>query len=39
MCSGTDERSGPEDLSELWPAQSPFKLDEDYQSPGLFSLR
>ena len=38
MCSRTDERSGPAGLSELWPAEPPFKLDEDYQSPGLFSL-
>lgn len=36
MCSKTDERSEMEDLSELWPAKPPFKLDEDYQSPRLF---
>lgn len=36
MCSRTDEHSETEDVSELWPAKPPFKLHEDYQSPGLF---
>lgn len=38
MCSRTDKRSETEDLSELRPAKPPFKLDEDYQSPGLFDV-